>query len=94
MGNTVSSIVGAVGSWVGGIVAHLVALTLAPLFNQVRPQPPPLDARVNDLIVAVNGLSTRVERLTALLDTRQDPAVVEVAMRVVVPPPSPRRRPP
>ena len=76
MGQSASTIVSPIGSRVGGIVAHLVALIIAPLINQARQQPPsphPLEARVTTLVEAANGLSVHVELLRKSLATRQEP---------------------
>lgn len=93
-------IASAIGSWVGGIVAHLIALIIAPRFNQVSQQPPrsptnlphPLEAQMNLLVQSVSGLNNRVDRLLDQLAARQESFVYEMAIRAVPPPHHHRRR--
>lgn len=95
MGNTASSIASAIGSWLGGIAAHLLALMLAPIIEKVRQDPPPphpLEARMDVLLQSVNGLSRQVELLREDLAARQDPFEYEMAMRAVPQPLRPRRQ--
>lgn len=93
MGNQASTIANAGGSWVGRIAAHLVALIIAPIVNQVNQQtspPNPLEARMDALIKAATSLSRQVELLREDLAARQEPFVYEMAIRAV--PPRRRRR--
>ena len=95
MGNQTSTIASAVGSWVRGIVAHLVALIIAPMVTQVsqRPPPPhPLQAEIDVLVELVNGLNRQVEILCEDLAARQEPFAYEMTIRAVPPPPPRRRR--
>lgn len=92
MGNSASTIAGTIESWLGGIAAHLLALIIAPIINQVRQQHPP-PAQMDDLVTAVNGLSEQVVHLREDLAARHEPFVYEMAIRAV-PRPRPRPRPP
>ena len=72
---TFFSFLGALGSWLGGIAAHLLALILAPIVNKVCekffPPPPPLapnlEASIAALAKSMDSLNKRVDLLVGLL---------------------------
>ena len=81
---TLLSLFGALGSWLGGIAAHLLALVLAPVFNKVReklfPPPPPAPNLASHepsnvaLARSMDKLERRAKLLTELL-VDPDPAM-------------------
>ena len=76
MGQTASNIASAARSWLGGIVAHLAALIIAPILRRVSKKfspSHPLDAQMDDLLAVVRGLSERVDLLRGDLAARPDP---------------------
>ena len=95
MGQTASNIASAAGSWLGGIVAHLAALIMAPILSRVSKKispPHPLEARMDDLLEAVRDLSGQVELFREFLAARPDPAAQEMTIRVIHAPRARRRR--
>ena len=95
MSQTASNIASAIGRWVGGIIAHLVALILTPIINRVSQRihtPHPLEARVDDLIGDVRGLRDLYNHLMEVLETRPEPAPQRVTIRLVHVPRARRRR--
>lgn len=88
MGNQASTIASAVSNWVGGVAAHLFALIIAPVVNQVSQRPPPphhLEAWMDNLVELMTGLSRQIELLREDLVARQEPFVYEMAIRAIPP---------
>jgi hypothetical protein len=82
MSSTISGIVGAIGSWLGGWSATLLALLIAPPLEKVRdtlfpPPPPPTPgpsaAQVNRLIKVNEFLYEEVRRLRESRRAREEP---------------------
>jgi hypothetical protein len=97
MSSTISSIVGAIGSWLGGWSAHLFALLVTPPLEQVRdrlflppPPSPPSRGPDDDLAEAVRSLRDQVaslrDQVVSLrdtLDARERPPLYEMVIRPV-----------
>jgi len=100
MGNQASTIASAVGRWVGGIAAHLIALIIAPIVNRISQQPPPprpsqtqqtppphpSQIQMDDLVNAVTGMRLELALLRVDLAARHEPFVYEMAIRTVARP--------
>lgn len=91
------SLVGTLGSCLGGVAAHLLTLVLAPAIDSVRqqfypppppPPPDPLIETVTALSEDVRSLSLQVSLLSRILEARDQPIVYDLAVHAV---PHPRR---
>ncbi|KAL8749765.1 MAG: hypothetical protein Q9184_006677, partial [Pyrenodesmia sp. 2 TL-2023] len=80
MGEKLTALLGTLGSWLGSIAAHVLALVIAPIYERVRernnPTPTPtdpLEAPIRELAAAVRGNSKELKSLKALLKDRLEP---------------------
>ena len=77
------TLLGTLGSSLGGVAAHLFALVLAPVLHSVRqrlfppPPPHPLKELLEELLHEVKSLSRQVESTHAILEPRDEPIVSE-----------------
>lgn len=61
---SLTTLLGTIGSWLGSVAAHAIALITVPLLDKVRecfyPPPPPPPHPLLPLIPAIGGLTTAV----------------------------------